>query len=260
LKKYGVSGVEINSLADIPSGTGLGSSSSFSAGLINCLHAYRGEYISREKLAEETCELEIDDCGQPIGKQDQYAASYGGFNFYTFNKDGSVDVEPVIMPASTLGEMQNRLRLFYIGGVHSASDILRKQGGNVSHDKEKAEAQMKICDLANELREELQKGNIDVLGKILHENWTLKRTLADGVSNTSIDAYYQKALDLGALGGKILGAGGCGFLLLYTPPEKQETVTAELGLPQVKFGFDRQGSTIIYDTNNEGGSEPQRSN
>ncbi len=240
-----VKGVELVSTADVPAGTGLGSSSSFTVGLLNSLYAYKGVYVSKERLANEACETEIDKLKNPIGKQDQYAAAYGGLNFYEFKRDGSVTVEPVIMEKAAKAALEGNLMMFYTGQLHSASAILKEQSNNITAgDKEKN--QLKMCDLARALREELTRGNIDAMGEILHENWLLKKTLARGISNPAIDEAYERAIKAGAIGGKLLGAGGGGFLLFYVPKEKQDSLKKKMELPQMPASFDRQGSVVIF--------------
>lgn len=246
LQRLDIQGVEITSTADIPAGTGLGSSSSFTVGLLHSLYSYKGKFVSKEQLAKEACEVELQDLGQPIGKQDQYAAAYGGFNFYTFNKDGSVFVEPLMMEPDKLELMEQNLMMFYTGTMHSASEILAEQGQNLKNSKMKEENQLKMCSLAKELRGYLQGGKVDLLGEILHENWMLKRTLASGISNPEIDEYYESAMKAGALGGKLLGAGGGGFLLFYVPENRQGQVRDRLRLPEIPLQFDKQGSALIY--------------
>lgn len=245
LSMLDVNGVEIVSTADVPSGTGLGSSSSFTVGVLHALYAYKGKFVSKERLASEACDVEIKYLLNPIGKQDQYAAAYGGLNFYQFRRDGSVAVEPVIMKDSARLQLEKNLMMFYTGQLHSASEILKEQSSNIrSGDKEKN--QLKMCEIAYDLRRELQNNNIDAMGEILHENWVLKKTLASGISNPVIDEAYDKAISSGAVGGKLLGAGGGGFLLFYVPEEKQEDVRKAIGLPQMPAAFDRQGSAVIY--------------
>ncbi len=240
-----ISGVEIVSTADIPSGAGLGSSSSFTVGLLHSLYAYKSKYVSKERLAAEACEVEIEQLGNPIGKQDQYAAAYGGLNFITFRKDGGVIVEPVIMDITTSRELEANLMMFYTGQLHSASEILKEQKENITCGNKEAN-QLKMCGLAHSLCYELQQGNIDAMGEILHENWTLKKTLASGISNPIINDSYERAIRAGAIGGKLLGAGGGGFLLFYVPKDKQSSVKEAIGLPQLPMAFDRQGSSVIY--------------
>ena len=245
LNNLGVSGVELVSTADIPSGTGLGSSSSFTVGLLHSLYCYKGKFVSKERLASEACDVEIEQLGIPIGKQDQYAAAYGGLNFIEFRKDGGVLVDPVIMNENSFRRLESNLMMFYTGQLHSASEILKEQKSNITAGDKEAN-QLKMCGLARSLREELQNNNIDAMGEILHQNWLLKKTLASGISNPAIDEAYDKAINAGAIGGKLLGAGGGGFLLFYVPLEKQESVKTAIGLPQLPLAFDRQGSAVIY--------------
>ena len=241
-----VRGVEISSIADIPAGTGLGSSSAFTVGLLHLLYCYKGESVSKERLAREACEMEIEKLGEPIGKQDQYAAAYGGLNFIRFNCDGSVSVEPVIMNRSSYEILRNNLMMFYTGDVRSASSILVEQGKNITAG-EKEKNQQKICALTKVLKKELENNNVDAMGEILHESWLLKRTLATGITNPDIDRWYETARKKGAIGGKLLGAGGGGFLLLYVPEKYQQNVRDSLyELSEVRFGFDWQGSAVIY--------------
>ena len=246
LKKEGVEGVEITSVADVPQGTGLGSSSSFTVGLLNNLRCYKRQYSTKQELAEDACDMEINICGAPIGKQDQYAAAYGGLNFYQFNRDGSVSVEPVLLPNDKYTELEDNLIMLYVGGEHSASDILKEQGKNMASEKDKEEGQKRIVDLAFVLKEQLEKGNIDALGEILDENWKIKRTLANGISNNRFDELYDSAMKNGALGGKILGAGGSGFFLFYVPKDGQDAFRKAMKkLPEMSFRFDHQGTVPI---------------
>ena len=245
LRKLRLKGVEIVSTADVPSGTGLGSSSSFTVGLLHALYSYKGKFVSKEKLAREACEIEIRDLANPIGKQDQYAAAYGGLNFYEFKMDGSVIVEPVIMRAEPYLQLERNLIMFYTGKLHSASEILKKQSQNITSG-EREQNQLKMCGLARELREELQKNNIDAMGEILHEGWRLKKTLASGITDPVIDEYYERAMKHGALGGKLLGAGGGGFLLFYVPEKRRTELKIAMDLPELPVSFDRQGSAVIY--------------
>lgn len=246
LKDFGIMGVEISSMADIPSGTGLGSSSSFTVALLHLLHTYKGEYISKYKLAKDACEVEIDKLGEPIGKQDQFAAAFGGLKFYEFHPNGFVDVQPVIMKPQSYKTLEDNILMFYLGGVHSASAILKEQNQNVKI-VDKAKLQQQMCKLAQTLKEELQKNNVDAMGRLLHENWMLKKSLASGISNPIIDEIYDKAMDTGALGGKLLGAGGAGFMIFYVKPEKQEKVrTALFNLREMDFEMDNSGASIVH--------------
>ncbi|MCB4825480.1 GHMP family kinase ATP-binding protein [Roseicella aerolata] len=241
-------GVEITTIADIPSrGTGLGSSSSFTVGLINALSAYLGRYVSAEELGARSCEVEIERCGEPIGKQDQYAAAYGGFNLIQFNPDDSVAVTPVIMPKEKRAELERNIIVFYTGITRSASAILQTQSDAIVSDAIKQEAQRRMVQLAFDLMGELQRGNLNSFGEILDENWQLKKSLAPGVSTGDIDGWYEAATAAGAIGGKILGAGSGGFLMFYAPQEQHEVIERALApLRKVKFGFDPLGSRIIF--------------
>lgn len=240
-----VKGVEIVSTADVPAGTGLGSSSSFTVGALHALYSYKGKFVSKERLAGEACEIEIDRLRNPIGKQDQYAAAYGGLNFFRFNQDGSVEVEPVIMKESARERLEKNLMMFYTGQLHSASAILKEQGSNITSGKRET-SQLKLCGLAQDLREALRAGRVDVMGEILHEGWNLKKTLAGEISNPAIDEAYETAMRNGAIGGKLLGAGGGGFLLFYVCEGEQRKVRDSIGLSQMRMSFDRQGSAVIY--------------
>ena len=246
LQKKNIKNVEIHSDADIPAGTGLGSSSTFTVALLAALNTYQGQETKKEILAQEACQIEIEDLKNPIGKQDQYAASYGNLNFYRFHQNGEVTVEPVKMSQADKDKMASNLLMFYIGGVHDASQILSEQSKNVK-EVSKEQSLRKMCELAEKLKDELEKGNIDALGKILHENWLLKRTLAKEISNPRIDEFYQLALDAGAIGGKLLGAGGAGFLLFYVTQEYQEKVRQAVNLPELTFSYDTEGCKIIYE-------------
>ena len=240
-------GLEITSIADVPQGTGLGSSSSFTVGLLNNLKCNKREFVSKKELAEMACELEINKLGNPIGKQDQYAAAFGGLNFYKFNQDGTVDVEPVLLDHDKFKQLEKNLIMLYVGGEHSASAILKEQSKNMVSAKDKEEGQKKIVDLTYKLKEELEHNNIDAVGKTLHENWLIKKTLASGISNPEFDRIYDKALKAGAIGGKILGAGGSGFFLFYVPEDKQVKFRKEMKeLPEMEFKFDHLGTTVLF--------------
>lgn len=246
MKKTGVSmGVEITTLADIPSrGTGLGSSSSITVGLLNALYAYNGEFKDAETLAREACEIEIEILGAPIGKQDQYIAAYGNIRKITFHPDETVDIQLVKLDYSLRRRLNERLMLFYTGKTRSASDILTEQRKQlpkrlaIFHQLSLLPDVFKAC---------LCDGDLDEVGRILHRGWEFKKQLADGVSDGQINALYEKALAAGALGGKITGAGGGGFMLLYCPGEKQESVRKALShLTELPFRFENQGSKIIF--------------
>lgn len=246
LKDFGIMGVEISSVADIPSGTGLGSSSSFTVALLHLLHTYKGEFVSKYKLAKQACEVEIEKLGEPIGKQDQFASSFGGLNFFEFQPSGYVNVEPIIMKTESYNRLQDNILMFYLGGVHSASAILKEQSKNVQS-VDKAKIQQKMCELTRTLKDELQTNNIDAMGELLHANWMLKKSLASGISTPLIDETYDKAMKAGALGGKLLGAGGAGFMIFYVKPEKQSSVRKALNyLREMPFEMDNSGASIIH--------------
>ena len=240
--------IEITSISDIPSrGTGLGSSSTYTVGLLNALYAHRGQRAGADRLAREACDIEIERCGKPIGKQDQYIAAFGGLQFIQFNPDGSVYVDPVIFRTDTKQTLQNRLLLLYTGLTRSANGILEAQKRNTERDEEGRQRLRAMTRLAHELREALCHNDVDSFGEMLHQGWLLKRELADGISNECIDTWYDRARQHGALGGKLLGAGGGGFLLLYAPPERHRQIVD--ALPELRptpFRFEPQGSKIIY--------------
>lgn len=247
LEKFNINGgIEISSIADIPSGTGMGSSSSFTVGLLHNLHAVKNSYASKEQLAREACEIEIDLLKEPIGKQDQYAAAYGGLNVIEFHGNGQVLVNPVSMPADAYRRLQENLCLYYIGNQRSASSILTEQRKNTG-EEDKFNILGKMVGLVYDLRDVLMKGNLDEFGRLLHENWLMKQLLASGISNPLINELYDTALSNGAMGGKLLGAGGGGFMLFYCPKEKQAKLDA--ALKQVRrfpFKFEQDGSKLIY--------------
>jgi D-glycero-alpha-D-manno-heptose-7-phosphate kinase len=241
-------GVEITTVADIPSrGTGLGSSSSFTVALLHALHAYCGRHASKNRLAEESCRLEIDVCGEPIGKQDQYAAAFGGLNLIEFNQDDTVVVSPIICERRTTKRLRDNLLLLYTGMTRSASDILREQTESVRSKPQTRITLQRMVELCYYLREEIQQNNLEAFGEILHEGWELKKTLSNGISSSAIDSWYSTARRNGAIGGKILGAGAGGFLLLYAAADRHEAIVRALPmLRPVTINFDRQGSQIIF--------------
>jgi D-glycero-alpha-D-manno-heptose-7-phosphate kinase len=241
-------GIEITSIADIPSkGSGLGSSSAFTAGLLHALHAYSGRYASAEQLAKEACAIEIERCGEPIGKQDQYAAAFGGFNFIEFNPDDSVSVEPILCRRETLLQLQENIVLFYTGISRSASAILKNQQEAVASSETKQKVLQRMVQLARDLKAELQKNNIAGFGEIIHEGWELKRSITPEISSSQIDDWYASARQAGATGGKLLGAGSGGFLMFYGPLEKHDAIARELkDLRRIPIRFEPQGSRIIF--------------
>lgn len=245
LTDMGIHGVEISSTADIPGGTGLGSSSTFTVGLLNSLNCYKGKFVSKDKLAKLACEVEIEKLGNPIGKQDQYGAALGGLNFIKFNQDGSVSHEPILMEGKTYKELQKNLLMFYTGTTRSANTILAEQTKNITSE-DKARNLLKMCGLAKDMKVALENNDISSFGKILDEGWQLKKELASGIANPAIDEAYEIAMKNGALGGKLLGAGGGGFLLFYCEEEKQDQLKKAIGLRELDFSFERDGTSIVY--------------
>ena len=240
--------IEITSISDIPSqGTGLGSSSSYTVGLLNALYAYLGHMAGGERLAREACYIEIDRCGKSIGKQDQYIAAYGGLQYIRFNPDGSVFTDPVICSADTRKRLQSRLLLLYTGLTRRADDILTEQTRETRSNEVKQASLRRMVNLADQLCEALGRDEIDAFGEILHAGWLEKRKLATNISNDCIDAWYERARGAGAIGGKLLGAGGGGFLLLYADPAHHTDICRALPeLRPIPFHFCPQGSKIIY--------------
>ena len=245
MKLTGVTeGVEIVSIADIPAQTGLGSSSSFAVGLLNALYAYKGVLRSAQELAQEACHLEIDILGEPIGKQDQHLAAYGNLCHIRFRADEEVSVECIPTPPGVREELEKRLLLLYMGHTEAASVVLQEQQTRTEQNRPLLKS---IRDLAVQCRDCLASGYLDDLGMLLHEEWELKKRLADGITNPAIDEWYGRARDLGAAGGKVLGAGGRGFLLLYCSTQYQSGVLT--GLPQLvqtHFAFETEGTRVIY--------------
>lgn len=246
MKKTGIQdGIEITTLADIPSsGSGLGSSSSVTVGLLNALYNYKGDPQSAETLAREACEIEIDILGKPIGKQDQYIAAYGGVRFFKFKPDGQVDVEKIKLVNSCNRKFGANLMLFYTGITRNADKILSEQKNNTN---QKFQIIQKMKYQAGEVREYLQTKNYDRIGEVLRQGWEYKRQLAEKITNPTIEAMYRRVMEAGALGAKISGAGGGGFLLVYCPRERQKQVSNVMnGFREFPFFLERDGSKIIF--------------
>lgn len=245
LRKTGVSAaVEITTMGDIPAGSGLSSSSAVTVGALHAMYAYQNELVSAERLAQEACEIEIEILGKPIGKQDQYIASYGGFRFIEFHPDDSVSCEKITIPQRWLQRLNENLLLFYSGISRQSESILSEQAQKIGVNLEILRS---IKAMAFQARDALCQGDIDTLGCLLNESWQLKKRLASQISNPSIERIYQTALEAGALGGKITGAGGGGFLLLYCPPGQHESVRSALGeLSELPFRFEPYGSKVIF--------------
>lgn len=238
--------IDVTSISDVPAGTGLGSSGSFTVGLLNALHAYKETFASQEQLAREACTLEIDLLGAPIGKQDQFLAAHGGLQYVEFNPDESVFVEPVICCSEVKHQLSSNLMLFYTGQAREASSILAKQHKETK-EASKFELLSKMKEFALEMRRVLTLcTDLREFGELLHQEWLCKKRLMDNISNETIDTYYDKALTAGAIGGKIAGAGGGGFMLLYCEEDNQPKVREALHeLREMDFSLEPRGSRII---------------
>jgi len=240
-------GIEIVSIADVPSsGTGLGSSSSFTVGLLNALHAFKSERAAKEQLGQESCRIEIDILGEPIGKQDQFAAAFGGLNFIRFNEDDTVSVEALNCTYQVESQIESHILTFYTGIGRRASDILKAQN-QVIAEGSRTSVLKRMAAQAGELRDEFRRGNVDALGEALHEGWRLKQSLTPEISSSQIGDWYDRARGAGAAGGKLLGAGAGGFMVFYANPDRHEAIRRELAeLRPVKLRLDRDGSQVIY--------------
>jgi D-glycero-alpha-D-manno-heptose-7-phosphate kinase len=240
-------GIEVVSVADIPSGTGLGSSSSFSVALLNALYAHRRVFAPKEVLAQEACELEIERLGEPIGKQDQYAAAYGGINLIEFERNGGVTVKPLLLPTAIAAELESNLMLFFTGSQRDARTVLAQQVTALESNEATFGRLKSMVELAYEMRDLLLAGDLDAFGKTLHRGWEMKRRMSAMISTFAIDQVYDRALAAGALGGKIAGAGGGGFLVLYCPKPAQSHVRKALSdLQSLDFRFDWGGARIAF--------------
>lgn len=253
LKKLKVmGGIEISSNADIPAGTGLGSSSAFTVGLLHNLYTFQAKDMPKSKLAEKACQIEIDILKAPIGRQDQYATSFGGLNLIEFLGDDTVRVEPVAIAIEDRIKLQNNLLMFYTKIQRSASKILKKQQYFMS-DSDKFSLINEMVPYVYLLRDALYQKQFDYLGEVLHKGWQLKKKIASKITNKDIDYCYDRALKAGAVGGKLLGAGGGGFMLFYCPLKKQDKLRSALrNLFELKFTFDQDGSKVIYIGKNDG--------
>mgnify|MGYP005855491961 CR=1 FL=1 len=237
--------LEITTIGDVPAGTGMGSSSSLTVGLLTALHGYRGRLLPADTIADQACRIEIDHLGKPIGKQDQYAAAFGGLNVIHFQTDGGVRVEPVPCAGDTLEELQRRVLLLYTGQTRDANTLLDRQSRDMDRVRE---ARRRSRDLVEAMRSALcGSGGLDEFARLLHEGWLIKRSLDTQISDPRIDAWYDAALKAGAGGGKLLGAGGGGFLLLLAPSERHRVIEEALGRPRrMDIRFEPTGGRIIF--------------
>jgi len=249
MKTTGVTkGIEITTLADIPSsGSGLGSSSSITVALLHALYAFQNVLVTAEQLAEEACRIEIDILGKPIGRQDQYAAAFGGTNKFTFKKGEVIERTPVIMNNTTLRRFSSSLLLYFTGITRSADEILSRQKKNLLSDQ-KIQIMKSMVALVDPFTEAMKNSDIDECGVLLDKNWQLKQQMASGISNDKITAMYEKAKAAGAVAGKVAGAGGGGFLLLIVPREKQNAVFEAMDEHrELPFMTELSGSKVIFD-------------
>jgi D-glycero-alpha-D-manno-heptose-7-phosphate kinase len=246
LQKTGIAqGVEITTMGDIPSaGSGLGSSSAVTVGSLHAMYTYLSENMTTDRLAREACEIEVDILKKPIGYQDQYISAFGGFRLIEFKPGNEISVSRVKMDADLQRRLDENLMLFFTGATRQAGSILEEQQANIN---QRLPILRELKSMAYQARDELQKGNLDMIGQLLDLSWTLKKQLASKISNSSIDDVYETACKAGALGGKITGAGGGGFLLLYCPSERQAAVRQALhGMRELPFHFEQDGAKVIF--------------
>lgn len=245
--------LEITSMADIPAGTGLGSSGSFTTALLKALHAYRKNLVHPQALAEQACQIEIDRLGEPIGKQDQYIAAYGGLTCFQFLPNGGVEASPLKVLPETIYNLEDNLLLFFTGYSRSASSILKDQDSKSRQsNKEMIDNLHFVKELGYQSQEALERGDLTKFGELMDVHWEHKKKRSGGMSNVEIDRWYQTAMGNGALGGKLIGAGGGGFLMFYAADKTQlrRALTAE-GLREVRFRFDFEGTKVVI--NDAGG-------
>jgi D-glycero-alpha-D-manno-heptose-7-phosphate kinase len=239
--------LEIVSVADIPAGTGLGSSGTFTVGLLKALYAFKREHVTPGDLAEEAAHVEIDLLGEPAGKQDHYIAAFGGITYFEFSPDGSVHVSPLSISTATLHDLEEHLLLFFTGYSRKAGELLADQQQRTEAGDEAMLSRLKqVKELGLEIRDALQRGDTAGYGKLMHEHWLQKRARSRGMSNEDVDRWYDVAMANGALGGKLVGAGGGGFLLFYATDQKAlRAAMKDHGLAEVRFTFDFDGSTVL---------------
>ena len=239
--------IELTSMADIPGGTGLGSSGSFTTALLKALHTYRKNLVSPVELAEQACDIELNKLGEPIGKQDQYIAAVGGITAFTFNKDGRVEYRPCKISEETLFNLEDDLLLFFTGYSRSASKILKDQNDkSKGHDQAMLDNLHFTKDLGYQSLAALEGGNLDEFARLMDVHWQRKKARSAGMSNTQINEWYDYAMQNGALGGKIIGAGGGGFLMFYAADKKKlRHALREKGLQEVRFKFDFEGTKVV---------------
>jgi D-glycero-alpha-D-manno-heptose-7-phosphate kinase len=240
--------VEITTLADIPAGTGLGSSGSFSTALLKALYAHRRRLLHPGELADLACEIEINRLGEPIGKQDQYIASYGGVTCFTFNPDDAVEARPLNLRMDSLFDLEDNLLLFFTGFSRSAGSILHDQKVRTEHsDDEMLRNLHYVKELGLRSRDALEAGQTALFGELMHEHWEHKKRRSGGMSNAQIDEWYELGRNNGAIGGKLVGAGGGGFLLFYSEEHRRlREAMSRAGLEEVRFRFDFEGTKVLF--------------
>ena len=245
LRKTGLSqGVEIITMGDIPAGSGLGSSSTVTVGALHAVYQYQKKSVPVEQLAREACEIEIDRLGKPIGFQDQFIAAYGGLRFFEFTPGNQVKTQDMSLEDGVLNRLDERLLLFFSGTTRKAETILSEQKENIQA-KKKVLNRMK--QLAYNARDALCAGQLDDIGYLLHESWQLKKQLASGITNQTLEDAYEAALGAGATGGKVAGAGGGGYLIVYTPPSRRDDVRRALcPLQELPFHLEKDGSKVLF--------------
>jgi D-glycero-alpha-D-manno-heptose-7-phosphate kinase len=245
LRKTGIrQGVEIITMGDIPAGTGLGSSSTVTVGALHALHAFQNRWFSADDLAAQACDIEVRVLGKPIGYQDQYIAALGGLRFIEFHPDGKVSHEPVAIESNLLTRLSENLLLFYTGMTRQADTILTEQKGNI---RSNFKILRTLKGMAHTAREALCAGELNTIGELLHESWQLKKQLASGISNDLLEESYDAARLAGALGGKVTGAGGGGFLMLYAPLERRDHIRKALSnLREMPFHLEPDGTKVIF--------------
>ena len=244
---FGIPQIEITTLADIPAGTGLGSSGSFTTALLRALHAHARGIIHPRELAEQACFVEIEKLGEPVGKQDQYIAAFGGITCFTFRKDGTVEATPLAVDEEIRCGLEDNLLLLFTGFSRSASKILRDQDSRTKgRDSAMIDNLHYVKDLGLRSKAALEKGDMAGFGRLMHEHWEHKRKRSGDMSNSRIDEWYNLALKNGAIGGKLIGAGGGGFLMFYAEDKvRLRHAMREAGLPEVRFHFDFEGTKVL---------------
>jgi D-glycero-alpha-D-manno-heptose-7-phosphate kinase len=247
LLKFRTPQIEITTLADIPAGTGLGSSGSFTTALLKALYTHRKRHIHQEELAELACHIEIDRLGEPIGKQDQYIATVGGLTCFTFHRDGKVTATPLRISMETMFDLEDNLLLFFTGFSRSASGILKDQKVKSQQNDADMIANLHyVKDLGYKSKAALEEGDTNLFGELMHEHWEHKKRRSGGMSNPKIDEWYQLAINSGAIGGKLVGAGGGGFLMFMAKDRNQlRKAMTDAGLEEVRFKFDFEGAKVM---------------